>query len=148
MSHISDQVRYRVLIAKVGLDGHDRGAKFIARALRDHGFEVIYTGIRRTPEEIAVAAVQEDVAAIGLSSLSGAHLRLFPAVIDALRTIGAADIPVLAGGVIPEEDFVVLQEAGIAGIFTSGSPLETIISAFREACARHCQRCEGEDLCS
>lgn len=145
MSDISDKHRYRVLIAKPGLDGHDRGAKFIARALRDHGFEVIYTGIRRTPEEIAAAAVQEDVSAIGLSSLSGAHLRLFPAVIEALRAIGAADIPVLAGGVIPEEDFIVLKEAGIAGIFTSGNPLETIVAAFREACASHCAQSSSEE---
>lgn len=144
MSEIVNNHRYRVLIAKPGLDGHDRGAKFIARALRDHGFEVIYTGIRRTPEEIAAAAVQEDVAAIGLSSLSGAHLRLFPAVIDALRAVGAGDIPVLGGGVIPEEDCVLLKEAGIAGIFTSGSPLETIIAAFRDACADHCQQRDGQ----
>lgn len=138
MSKTSERERYRVLIAKPGLDGHDRGAKFIARALRDHGFEVIYTGIRRTPQEIAATAVQEDVAAIGLSSLSGAHLRLFPAVIDALRTIDAADIPVLGGGVIPDEDFAILKEAGIAGIFTTGSPLDTIVAAFRKACADHC----------
>lgn len=140
MSDISSNERYRVLIAKPGLDGHDRGAKFIARALRDHGFEVIYTGIRRTPEEIAAAAVQEDVAAIGLSSLSGAHLRLFPAVIEALAAIGAADIPVLGGGVIPEEDAAVLKEAGIAGIYTPGSPLDTIVAAFRAACAGHLQQ--------
>src|SRR5210317_2354316 len=94
----------RVLIAKPGLDGHDRGAKFIARALRDAGFEVVYTGIRRSPEEIAAAAVQEDVNAIGLSSLSGGHGRLFPAVIETLASIKAADIPVLGGGVIPDED--------------------------------------------
>ena len=96
--------RNRVLIAKPGLDGHDRGAKFIARALRDAGFEVVYTGIRRSPEEIAAAAVQEDVGAIGLSSLSGGHSRLFPAVIEALATIRVTDIPVLGGGVIPDED--------------------------------------------
>ena len=91
---------YRVLIAKPGLDGHDRGAKFIARALRDAGFEVVYTGIRRTPDEIVAAALQEDVSVIGLSSLSGGHLRLFPAVMDALRAANAADIKVLGGGVI------------------------------------------------
>lgn len=144
MTQQSNNLRFRVLIAKPGLDGHDRGAKFIARALRDHGFEVIYTGIRRTPEEIAAAAVQEDVAAIGLSSLSGAHLRLFPAVIDALRALGASDIPVLGGGVIPDEDCVVLKEAGIADIFTSGSPLETIVAAFHQACASHCQRRDSQ----
>lgn len=129
----------RVLIGKPGLDGHDRGAKFIARALRDHGFEVIYTGIRRTPEEIAAAAVQEDVDAVGLSSLSGAHLRLFPAVVEALRQAGAADIPVLGGGVIPAEDIPFLQESGIQEIFTPGTPIETIIVAFRQACLRHQQ---------
>jgi len=146
MSQISDTERYRVLIAKPGLDGHDRGAKFIARALRDHGFEVIYTGIRRTPEEIAAAAVQEDVAAIGLSSLSGAHLRLFPAVVKALAAIGAAEIPVLGGGVIPEEDVAPLTEAGIAGIYTPGSPIDAIVTAFREACVRHHQHREGQGL--
>jgi len=125
---------FRVLIGKPGLDGHDRGAKFIARALRDDGFEVIYTGIRRTPEEIAAAAIQEDVAAIGLSSLSGAHLRLFPAVVEALRAAGVTDIPVLGGGVIPEEDIRLLKEAGIAAVFTPGTPLEVILEAFRSAC--------------
>ncbi len=125
----------RVLIGKPGLDGHDRGAKFIARALRDQGFEVVYTGIRRTPEEIAAAAVQEDVACVGLSSLSGAHLRLFPAVVEALRNVGAEDIPVLGGGVIPEEDIALLKEAGIKDIFTAGTPLQEIIDAFGKACA-------------
>ncbi len=129
--------KYRVLIGKPGLDGHDRGAKFIARALRDHGFEVIYTGIRRTPEEIAAAAVQEDVAAVGLSSLSGAHLRLFPAVVKALLAAGAGDIPVLGGGVIPDEDIETLKEAGIREIFTPGTPAEEIIQAFRAACDEH-----------
>ncbi len=128
---------YRVLIAKPGLDGHDRGAKFIARALRDDGFEVIYTGIRRTPEEIAAAAIQEDVAAIGLSSLSGAHLRLFPAVLDSLKKVNAADIAVLGGGVIPEEDITSLKEAGISQVFTPGTPLADILEAFRAACKKH-----------
>lgn len=127
----------RVLIGKAGLDGHDRGAKVIARALRDHGFEVIYTGIRRTPEEIAAAAIQEDVAAVGLSSLSGAHLRLFPSVVEALRQAGASDIPVLGGGVIPKEDVPLLLEAGITKIFTPGTSIETIVEAFTEACAAH-----------
>ena len=103
----------RVLIGKPGLDGHDRGAKFIAQALRDAGFEVVYTGIRRSPEEIAAAAVQEDVHAVGLSSLSGAHMRLFPAVVEALAKAGAPEIPVLGGGVIPDDDIVALKEAGI-----------------------------------
>lgn len=131
------QKKYRVLIGKPGLDGHDRGAKVIAQALRDAGFEVIYTGIRRTPEEIAAAAVQEDVAAVGLSSLSGGHGRLFPAVVEALRAAGAADIPVLGGGVIPDQDIAVLQAAGIRAVFTPGTPLETIVAAFREACLLH-----------
>jgi len=122
------------LIGKPGLDGHDRGAKFLARALRDAGFEVVYTGIRRTPEEIAAAAVQEDVSAVGLSSLSGAHLRLFPAVVKALENAGAGDIPVLGGGVIPDEDIGPLKDAGISEVFTPGTPAEKIISAFRSAC--------------
>jgi methylmalonyl-CoA mutase C-terminal domain/subunit len=126
---------YRVLIGKPGLDGHDRGAKFIARALRDAGFEVIYTGIRRTPDEIAASAVQEDVAAIGLSSMSGAHLRLFPAVVEALQRAGAGDIPVLGGGIIPDEDKDFLEQQGIAEIFTPGTSIDTIIKAFTRACA-------------
>ncbi len=131
---------YRVLIGKPGLDGHDRGAKFIARALRDAGFEVIYTGIRRTPAEIAASAVQEDVAAVGLSSMSGAHARLFPAVVEALHKVGATDIPVLGGGIIPAEDIPPLTEAGIASVFTPGTPVDTIINAFREACRQHHQQ--------
>lgn len=129
--------QYRVLIGKPGLDGHDRGAKFIARALRDAGFEVVYTGIRRTAEEIAAAAIQEDVAAVGLSSMSGAHARLFPAVIEALKAAGAGDIPVLGGGIIPDEDITYLEQAGIEAIFTPGTPIETIIQAFRDACSKH-----------
>lgn len=129
--------QYRVLIAKPGLDGHDRGAKFIARALRDDGFEVVYTGIRRTPEEIAAAAVQEDVAAIGLSSLSGGHVRLFPAVVEALARLQAGDIPVLGGGVIPDEDIVALKKAGICEILTPGTPVDRILQAFRQACEFH-----------
>jgi methylmalonyl-CoA mutase C-terminal domain/subunit len=126
----------RVLVGKPGLDGHDRGAKFIARALRDAGFEVVYTGIRRSPEEIAAAAIQEDVDAVGLSSLSGAHMRLFPAVVEALDKAGAPEIPVLGGGVIPDEDIVALKAAGITEIFTPGTPVEKIISAFRDACEK------------
>lgn len=129
--------KYRVLVGKPGLDGHDRGAKFIARALRDAGFEVVYTGIRRTPAEIAAAAVQEDVAAVGLSSLSGAHLRLFPAVVEELGKAGGGDIPVLGGGVIPEEDIAILKEAGIAEVFTPGTAVDTIITAFTAACDLH-----------
>ena len=126
----------RILVGKPGLDGHDRGAKFIAQALRDAGFEVVYTGIRRSPEEIAAAAVQEDVDAVGLSSLSGAHMRLFPAVVEALAKAGAPDIPVLGGGVIPEEDIVELKAAGIVEIFTPGTPIDIIISAYHDACEK------------
>ncbi|MFC1532202.1 cobalamin B12-binding domain-containing protein [Thermodesulfobacteriota bacterium] len=126
----------RVLIAKPGLDGHDRGAKIIARALRDNEFEVIYTGIRQTPEEIASTAIQEDVAAIGLSSLSGAHLKLFPAVLEALKKASAGDIQILAGGIIPDEDIPTLKKAGIAGVFTPGASIKEIIEAFRDACDR------------
>jgi len=129
--------KYRVLIGKPGLDGHDRGAKVIARALRDAGFEVVYTGIRRTPQEIAASAVQEDVSAVGLSSMSGAHLRLFPAVVQALKHLGAGDIPVLGGGIIPDEDFAPLKQAGVAAIFTSGTPIQEIIEAFTIACRDH-----------
>jgi len=124
----------RVLVGKPGLDGHDRGAKFIAQALRDAGFEVVYTGIRRSPEEIAAAAIQEDVQAVGLSSLSGAHMRLFPAVVEALAKAGAPEIPVLGGGVIPDEDIVALKKAGIVEIFTPGTPVDKIIDAFQNAC--------------
>ena len=129
--------KYKVLIGKPGLDGHDRGAKFIARALRDAGFEVVYTGIRRTPDEIAASAIQEDVAAVGLSSMSGAHLRLFPAVIEALNNAGAKDIPVLGGGIIPNEDIAPLREAGVTAIFTPGTPVQEIIEAFSNACREH-----------
>lgn len=132
--------KYRVLIGKPGLDGHDRGAKIIARALRDAGFEVIYTGIRRTPDEIAAAAVQEDVSAVGLSSMSGGHLRLFPAVVEALARAGGADIPVLGGGIIPVDDIAMMKEAGIRRIFTPGTPVEQIVNAFYEACTYHRQK--------
>jgi methylmalonyl-CoA mutase C-terminal domain/subunit len=98
---------------------------------------VIYTGIRRTPEEIAASAIQEDVAAVGLSSMSGAHLRLFPAVVNALRQAGAEDIPVLGGGIIPDDDIDILKQAGIAAIFTPGTPVQTIIDAFTQACLQH-----------
>jgi methylmalonyl-CoA mutase C-terminal domain/subunit len=125
---------FRVLIGKAGLDGHDRGAKFITRVLRDHGFEVIYTGIRRTPEEIANSAVQEDVAAVGLSSLSGGHMQLFPHVLAELKQRGGADIAVLAGGIIPDEDAKRLKKMGIKGIFTPGTSAEEIVKAFTKVC--------------
>ena len=122
----------RILIAKPGLDGHDRGAKVIARALRDAGMEVIYTGLRQTPEMIAEAALQEDVDAVGLSILSGAHNTLLPRVIEALRANGLDDVPVFAGGIIPDEDIPALQAAGVAGIFGPGSPLSDIVMFVRE----------------
>ena len=128
------KIKYRVLIAKPGLDGHDRGAKIIARALRDNEFEVIYTGIRQSPQEIVATAIQEDVAVIGLSSLSGAHLRLFPAVIDELKKAGAPDIKVLGGGIIPDEDIENLKKAGIEEVFTPGASLSDIIEAFEKIC--------------
>jgi len=112
----------RVLVAKPGLDGHDRGAKMIARALRDAGMEVIYTGLRQTPEQIVAAAIQEDVDVIGMSILSGAHNHLFPKVIDLLKAQNAEDILVIGGGVIPEDDIPGLLEAGIAAVFTPGTP--------------------------
>ena len=119
--------KIRVLVAKPGLDGHDRGAKVVARALRDAGFEVVYTGLHQTPEMIAAAAVQEDVDAVGLSIMSGAHNTLFPAVIAALRARGADDIVVFGGGIIPDEDIERLRAAGVKGVFTPGTPLKTII---------------------
>ncbi|HJQ94191.1 MAG TPA: cobalamin B12-binding domain-containing protein [Acidimicrobiia bacterium] len=116
----------RILIAKPGLDGHDRGAKVIARALRDAGFEVIYSGLHQTPEQIAATAIDEDVAAVGLSSLSGAHLTLFPRVVELLRQKKAADIVVFGGGVIPDADVETLKAAGLAAIFGPGTSLTDI----------------------
>jgi methylmalonyl-CoA mutase C-terminal domain/subunit len=118
----------RILIAKPGLDGHDRGAKVIARALRDAGLEVIYTGLRQTPEMIAESALQEDVDAVGLSILSGAHNALLPRIVEALRERGLADIPVFAGGIIPDEDIPALKQAGIAAVFGPGAPIADIVS--------------------
>ena len=117
----------RILVAKPGLDGHDRGAKVVARALRDAGFEVIYTGLHQTPEMIANAALQEDVDGVGLSIMSGAHNTLFPAVIDALRERGADDVVVFGGGIIPDVDVERLKAAGVSGVFTPGTSLEAII---------------------
>ncbi|HHU85255.1 MAG TPA: cobalamin B12-binding domain-containing protein [Peptococcaceae bacterium] len=119
--------RIRVLVAKPGLDGHDRGAKVIAQALRDAGMEVVYTGLRQTPEQIVSAAVQEDVNVVGMSILSGAHGTLFPEVIKLLKEKGAGDILVVGGGIIPEEDVPALKEAGIAEIFGPGTPLEEVV---------------------
>lgn len=119
--------KMRILVAKPGLDGHDRGAKVISRALRDEGFEVIYTGLRRTPEEIVNAAIQEDVDVIGLSILSGAHNVLFPKIMDLLAQKGAGDIKVIAGGIIPEKDVDELKKIGIAEVFLPGSSTQTIV---------------------
>src|SRR4051812_25694829 len=119
--------RVRILVAKPGLDGHDRGAKVVARALRDAGFEVIYTGLHQTPDMIAAAAVQEDVDAVGLSIMSGAHNTLFPAVMAALQARGAGDIILFGGGIIPEEDIERLRGQGVKGVFTPGTTLKTII---------------------
>lgn len=122
----------RVLIAKPGLDGHDRGAKVIARALRDAGMEVIYTGIRQTPEQIVSAAIQEGVDIVGLSILSGAHNRLFPKIVQLLREKGAGDILVFGGGIIPVDDIPGLKEAGIKEIFLPGASTEDIIQYIRD----------------
>lgn len=119
--------RIRVVLAKPGLDGHDRGVKVVARALRDAGVEVIYTGLHQTPEQIAEAAVQEDADAVGLSCLSGAHMVLFPRVVQLLAAKGAGDIPVFGGGIIPDEDVAPLKAAGIAEIFTPGTSTQAII---------------------
>ena len=124
--------KVRILVAKPGLDGHDRGAKVVARALRDAGFEVVYTGLHQTPEMIANAAVQEDVDGVGLSIMSGAHNTLFPAVVDALKAKGANDVVVFGGGIIPEEDLDRLKAAGVSGVFTPGTTLEQIITWVRD----------------
>ena len=123
--------KLRILVAKPGLDGHDRGAKVIARALRDAGMEVIYTGLHQTPEMIVSAAVQEDVDAIGMSIMSGAHMTLFPAVIDLLRKQNAADILVFGGGIIPDDDIPKLKQLGVAEIFTPGSSTQAIVEWIR-----------------
>src|SRR5271170_3362834 len=127
MVHVSPTPSLRILVAKPGLDGHDRGAKVVARALRDAGFEVIYTGLHQTPEMIAAAAVQEDVDAVGLSIMSGAHNVLFPAVIDELKKRGADDIVVFGGGIIPASDIEPLKALGVRHVFTPGTSLAAII---------------------
>ncbi len=125
----------RVLIAKVGLDGHDRGAKVVARSLRDAGMDVIYTGLHRTPEEVVAAAVQEDVDVLGVSILSGAHMTIFPRILDLLRQVRAEDIIVVGGGVIPDEDVPALKEMGVADLILQDTPLETIVARIRELVA-------------
>ncbi len=128
--------RIRILIAKPGLDGHDRGAKYVARALKDAGYEVIYTGIRQSPEAIASAAIQEDVDFVGLSLLSGAHNELFPEVVRLLRERGAAGVIVFGGGIIPEEDIPFLHEQGVEAIFTPGTPIAKVIEFIERNRAR------------
>jgi isobutyryl-CoA mutase small subunit len=123
--------KHRVIVAKPGLDGHDRGAKVVSRALRDAGYEVIYTGLHQTPEQIAETAIQEDADAVGLSIHSGAHMTLFPRVVQLLRERGAEDVVVFGGGIIPKEDVPVLQEKGIEEIFTPGTPTSRIIDWLR-----------------
>ena len=123
--------RIRIMVAKPGLDGHDRGARILARAFRDAGYEVIYTGCHQTPEQIAAAAVQEDVDLVGLSCLSGAHGYLFPRVVELLKEKGAEDITVIGGGIIPDQDFQKLYDAGIKEIFTPGASLDSILEWVR-----------------
>jgi methylmalonyl-CoA mutase C-terminal domain/subunit len=124
----------RIVVAKPGLDGHDRGAKVVVRALREAGMEVIYTGLHQTPEQIVRAAIQEDADGVGLSVLSGAHLSLFQRVIDGLRAEGADDVVVFGGGIIPAEDVVLLTEMGVRGVFTPGTPLSEIVAWVGEQC--------------
>jgi methylmalonyl-CoA mutase C-terminal domain/subunit len=124
---------YRVVVAKPGLDGHDRGVKVIARALREAGFEVIYTGLHQTPEQVAATVVQEDADAVGMSLLSGAHMTLMPKVVELLREEGSEDVLVFGGGIIPDADIPRLKEAGVAEIFTPGTPLPKITSWLEQA---------------
>ncbi len=124
--------KHRIVVAKPGLDGHDRGVKVVARALRDAGFEVIYTGLRQTPEQIAEAAVQEDADAVGLSCHSGAHMTLFPKVVKLLREKGAGDVVVFGGGIIPRDDVAKLEAAGVERIFTPGAPTTDIVAWLRD----------------
>jgi methylmalonyl-CoA mutase C-terminal domain/subunit len=129
---MSPERKIRILIAKPGLDGHDRGAKVIARGFRDAGFEVIYTGLHQSPEQIVAAAVQEDVDAVGLSSLAGAHDYLFPRVIELLKEKGGEDIVVFGGGIIPDEDISTLNQCGVKAIFSPGTPIEEAVKWVRE----------------
>jgi len=132
---MADEQKIRVLVAKPGLDGHDRGAKVVARALRDSGMEVIYTGLRQTPEMIAQSALQEDVDIVGVSILSGAHLELFPLILEQLHEKGLENTIVLAGGIIPEEDHPALQQMGVQGVFGPGTPTSEIADFIRKAIA-------------
>jgi methylmalonyl-CoA mutase C-terminal domain/subunit len=128
---MSEQRRLRLLVGKVGLDGHDRGAKIIARAFRDAGFEVVYTGLHQTPEMVVQTAIQEDVDAVSLSILSGAHNYLFPKVIELLRERGAPDIAVFGGGIVPDEDIPTLKAAGVLEIFTPGASTDDVVAWVR-----------------
>ncbi|HEX7328115.1 MAG TPA: cobalamin B12-binding domain-containing protein [Casimicrobiaceae bacterium] len=131
----TDQDRIRVIIAKVGLDGHDRGVKIVARTLRDAGMDVIYTGLHRTPEEVVDAAIQEDVDVIGVSILSGAHMTVFPRLVELLRSKGADDIRVIGGGVIPDDDLPKLREIGVAELLLQDTPPDAIVAAVRRVVA-------------
>ncbi len=128
---MSEKKTHRVLVAKPGLDGHDRGAKVVARALRDAGMEVIYLGLHQTPEQIVQAAVDEDVDVVGLSILSGAHMTVFPRVVEMLRERGAGEIKVIGGGIMPEEDIEALEARGVARLFTPGTPTSEIVDYIR-----------------
>jgi methylmalonyl-CoA mutase C-terminal domain/subunit len=132
-----DERRYRILVAKPGLDGHDRGAKVMAAALRDAGFEVIYTGLHRTPAEIASTAVQEDVDVVALSVLSGAHMTLFPRVLEELEAEGLDDVLVTGGGIIPEEDMEELRELGVGRLFGPGTDTQDAVGYIRQWCEEH-----------
>jgi methylmalonyl-CoA mutase C-terminal domain/subunit len=124
-------VAIRVVVAKVGLDGHDRGAKIVARALRDAGMEVVYTGLHQTPEQVVAAVIEEDAQAVGLSVHSGAHLTLFPRVVELLRAAGADDVLVFGGGIIPPDDIGTLRTQGVAAVFTPGAPMAGIVDWVR-----------------
>jgi methylmalonyl-CoA mutase, C-terminal domain len=136
--------RGRVLVAKVGLDGHDRGAKVVARGLRDGGFEVVYTGLHQTPAMVASAAVQEDVDVVGLSILSGAHGVLVPAVLAALKDLGADDVAVVVGGIIPDGDAERLKACGVESVFTPGTPLPAILARLGDLCLRRARSDAGQ----
>ena len=136
MTSSTSSTPIRVVIAKPGLDGHDRGAKVVARALRDAGIEVVYTGLHQTPEQVVDAAIQEDADAIGLSILSGAHMTLFPRVVELLRERDAADIVVFGGGIIPDDDIPQLEAAGVAKVFTPGTPTYDIVDWVRASVAQ------------
>ena len=132
MSQKAKERPLRIIVAKPGLDGHDRGAKIIARALRDAGLEIIYTGLHQTPEMIVAAAIQEDVDAVGLSIMSGAHMTLFPAVVDLLREKGASEVVVFGGGIIPQDDIPRLRALGVAEVFLPGSSTQAIVDWIRQ----------------